>query len=84
MEKMISSDLGPQEKVEYLNMLSKFPNLFITLYVEIRGFHGEDLHTELKEGTQLVRQKLRKMAKEKMVALREEVDKLLKARGGYL
>ena len=79
VEKMLSLDLVPQEKVEYLNMLSRFPNLFITSYEEIRGFHGEDLHIELKDGAQPVRQKLRKMGKEQMAALREEEDKLLKA-----
>ena len=62
-----------------MKMLSKFPELFITLYEEIRGFKGEDLHIELREGAKLVRQRLRRMGQEQMAALKEEVDKLLKA-----
>ena len=60
-------------------MLSKFPELFITSYEEIRGFKGEDLHIELREGVKLVRQRLRRMGQEQMKALQEEVDKLLSA-----
>ena len=59
-------------------MLFKYPNLFITSYEEIRGFKGEDLHIEIKEGAKPVRQRLRRMGQEQMKALREEVDKLLK------
>ena len=60
-------------------MLSEFPELFITSYEEIRGFKGEDLHIELREGARPVRQRLRRMGQEQMAALKEEVDKLLKA-----
>ena len=60
-------------------MLSKFPELFITSYEEIRGLKGEDLHIELKEGAKPVRQRLRRMGQEQMAALKEEFDKLLKA-----
>ena len=76
---MLCPDLTSKEKEEYSAMLSQFPNLFITSYEEIRGFKGEDLHIELKDGAQPVRQKLRRMGAEQMQALREEVDKLLKA-----
>ena len=49
---------------KYVQMLSKFPNLFITSYEEIRGFKGEDVHIELKNGAKPIRQKLRRMGRE--------------------
>ena len=48
--KMLSIDLSTMEKEKYLYMLFKYPNLFITSYEEIRGFKGENLHIEIKEG----------------------------------
>ena len=48
--KMLSSDLSVMERNEYLEMLSGFPNLFITSYEEIRGFKGDSLCIELKDG----------------------------------
>ena len=77
--KMLSSDLSVMERNEYLEMLSGFPDLFITSYEEIRGFKGDSLRIELKDGMKPVRQRLRRMGQEQMQALREEVDKLLKA-----
>ena len=62
-----------------MKMLSRYPNLFITSYEEIRGFKREELCIELKDGVKLVRQRLRRMGQEQMMALKEEVDKLLKA-----
>ena len=62
-----------------MKMLSKFLELFITSYKEIKGFKGEHLHIELREGAKPVQQRLRRMGHEQMVALKEEVDKLLKA-----
>ena len=50
MAQMLSLDLLAMEKEQYLKMLSEFLELFITLYKEIRGFKGEDLHIELIEG----------------------------------
>ena len=60
-------------------MLSRYPNLFITSYEEIKGFKGEELRIELKDGVKPVHQILRRMGQEQMMALKEEVDKLLKA-----
>ena len=77
MVKMLSSDLTTMEKEQYLGMLSNFPELFITSYKEIRGFKGEDLHIELREGVKPMRQRLRRMSQEQMSALKEEVNKLL-------
>ena len=76
---MIISDLLVGEKEKFLKMLSGYPNLLITSYEEIRGFKGEELHIDLKDGVKLVRQTLRRMGQEQMMALKEEVDKLLKA-----
>ncbi|MCO5554111.1 hypothetical protein L7F22_007637 [Adiantum nelumboides] len=61
-------------------MLGKFPNSFITLNQEIRIFVGDPMKIELIEGAKPVRQKLRRMCKEQMNALKEGVDKLLNAR----
>lgn len=52
---VLSKDLIKREKEEYICMLSKFPNLFIAIYEEIRDFQREDLHIELKEWTKSVR-----------------------------
>ena len=79
MMKMLSQDLSFAEKDKYMEMLSSFPNLFITSYEEIRGFEGEALKIELKEGVKPVRKRLRRMGKEQIQALKEEVEKLLKA-----
>lgn len=79
IERMLSKDLTSGEVSKYLHMLSRFPNLFITSYEEIRGFKGEDLHIELREDAKPVRQKLRRMGREQMQALKEEVGKLLRA-----
>ena len=80
---MLCTDLSKMEMEKYVQMLSKFPNLFITSYEEIRGFKGEDVHIELKNGAKPVRQKLRRMGREQMQALQEEVNKLLKAGFNY-
>ncbi|MCO5578584.1 hypothetical protein L7F22_032428 [Adiantum nelumboides] len=109
IQDMLSLDLTQGERKEYLAMLDRFPNLFITSYQEIRGFFRDPVKIELIEGAkpvsksfyhliqdirgffrdrvkieliegaEPVRQKLRRMGKEQMNALKEEVDKLLKA-----
>ena len=62
--KMVSTNLSTMEREKYLGMLSKFPSLFITSYEEIRGFKGEDLHIELRDGAKPLRQRLRRMSQE--------------------
>ncbi|MCO5603301.1 hypothetical protein L7F22_057450 [Adiantum nelumboides] len=79
IQKMLSPDLTSHEKGVYLHMLQQFPNLFITSYEEIRVFKGEEINIPIKEGAQPVRQKLRRMGQVQLNALKEEVDKLLKA-----
>ena len=61
ISKMICMDLSVMEKERYLKMLSRYPDLFITSYEEIRGFKGEDLRIQLKEGARLVKQRIRTM-----------------------
>ena len=63
---------------KYIQMLSNFPNCFITSYEKIRGFKGEDVHIELKNGAKPIKQNLRRMGREQMQALQEEVNKWLK------
>ena len=48
MVQMLSPEFSAMEKEQYLKMIFEFPGLFITLYEEIRGFKGEDLHIELR------------------------------------
>ena len=36
--RMVSSDLSVEERQQYMHMLAKFPDLFITSYEEIIGF----------------------------------------------
>ena len=79
MKMIIGDILATKEKENYVHMLASFPDLLITSYEEIRGFKGEEMHIELKEGARAVRQRLRRMGQEQMIALKEEVDKLLKA-----
>ena len=77
MAKMLSPDLSTMEKEQYLGMLSEFPELFNMSYQEIKGFKGEDLHIEFREGVKLMWQRLRRMGQEQMATLKEEVDKVL-------
>ena len=79
IQNMLSTDLTSHEKGDYMRMLGQFPDLFITSYEEIRGFEGEEIHINLKEGAHPIRQKLRRMGQVQLDALKEEVEKLLKA-----
>ncbi|MCO5566805.1 hypothetical protein L7F22_020486 [Adiantum nelumboides] len=79
IQKMLCPDLTSHEKGEYLHMLQQFPNFFITSYEEIRGFKEEEFNMPIKEGAQPVCQKLRRMGQVQLNALKQEVDKLLKA-----
>ena len=58
----------------------KFPNLFIISHEEIRDFQYEPMHLELKEGSRPIFQKLRRINKDHLPVLKEELNKLLKAR----
>ena len=62
-----------------MEVIHKFPYLFITSYEEIRGFKCEPMPIELKEGVKPVFQKLRRINRELLPVLKEELVKLLKA-----
>ena len=66
MEKTLSIDLAKGQLEEYNDMLSQSSNLFITYYEEIRGFKGEDLRWELKDGVKPIKQKLCYMGREQV------------------
>ena len=51
----VLTGLSTKVMERYLKMLSRYPNLFITSYEEIRGFKGEDLRIHLKEGARPVK-----------------------------
>ena len=51
---MLNSTRKSEEKEKYMQVINKFPNLFITSHEEIRGFQCEPMHIELKEGNRPV------------------------------
>ena len=61
LQAMLNPSLKPVEKEEYMEIIHKFPDLFITSYEGIRGFKCEPMPIELKEGVKLVFQKLRRI-----------------------
>lgn len=75
---MLNPSLEEVEKEEYLRFIHQYLNMFITSYEEIRGCRCESIHTEEKEGSKLVFQKLRRIQRELLLVLREELNKLLK------
>ena len=79
LQAMLNPSLKPVEKEEYMEVIHKFPDLFITSYEEIRGFKCEPMPIELKEGVKPVFQKLRRINRELLPVLKEELTKLLKA-----
>ena len=79
LRKMLSTDLTADEEEEYLTMLKKYPNLFITDYSQIIGVTAIEHRIELKPGTKPVTQVLRRMGVVQKDALLAEVNKLLRA-----
>ena len=82
-EKMISKDLKGQERQQFINLISEFPNLFISDYAHIRGVDVIQHHINLKEGTTPVAQKLRRLGHVQKEALLKEVKALLRAQFIY-
>ena len=58
---MISKDLKGQERQQFINLISEFPNYFISDYSHVRGVDVIQHHINLKHGTILVAQKLRRL-----------------------
>ena len=81
--KIIAKDLTEEEEREYLTMLKKYPNLFITDYSQIIGVTAIEHRIELVPRTKPVAQKLRRMGVVQRDALLAEVNKLLQARFIY-
>ena len=62
-EKMISKYLKEQERQQFINLISKFPILFISDYSHIRGVGVIQHNTNLKEGIIPCRNGVRKQYK---------------------
>ncbi|MCO5591661.1 hypothetical protein L7F22_045652 [Adiantum nelumboides] len=76
---MLSKNLTQEERVEYKQMLQKFPNLFVKDYINVRGVDIVQHQIELKPENQPRAQKLRRLGVVKEEALLKEVRKLLLA-----
>ncbi|MCO5591571.1 hypothetical protein L7F22_045558 [Adiantum nelumboides] len=79
IEGMLSKNLTQEERVEYKQMLQKFPNLFVKEYINVRGVDIVQHQIELKPESQPRAQKLRRLGVVKEEALLKEVRKLLSA-----
>ncbi|MCO5567404.1 hypothetical protein L7F22_021094 [Adiantum nelumboides] len=79
IEGMLSKTLTQEERVEYKQMLQKFPNLFVKDYINVRGVDIVQHQIELKPESQPQAQKLRRLGVVKEEALLKEVRKLLSA-----
>ncbi|MCO5586505.1 hypothetical protein L7F22_040445 [Adiantum nelumboides] len=79
IEGMLSKNLTQEERVEYKQMLQKFPNLFVKEYINVRGVDIVQHQIELKPESQPRAQKLRRLGVVKEKALLKEVRKLLSA-----
>ncbi|MCO5610553.1 hypothetical protein L7F22_064792 [Adiantum nelumboides] len=79
IEGMLSETLTQGERVEYNQMLQKFPNLFVKDYINVRGVDIVQHQIELKPESQPRAQKLRRLGVVKEEALLKEVKKLLSA-----
>ncbi|MCO5599976.1 hypothetical protein L7F22_054083 [Adiantum nelumboides] len=77
IEGMLSKNLTQEERVEYKQMLQKFPNLFVKDYINVRGVDIVQHQIELKPESQSRAQKLRRLGVVKEEALLKEVRKLL-------
>ncbi|MCO5569095.1 hypothetical protein L7F22_022802 [Adiantum nelumboides] len=79
IEGMLSKTLTQEERVEYKQMLQKFPNLFVKDYINVRGVDIVQHQIEIKPESQPRAQKLRRLGVVKEEALLKEVRKLLSA-----
>ncbi|MCO5567827.1 hypothetical protein L7F22_021523 [Adiantum nelumboides] len=79
IEGMLSKNLTQEERMEYKQMLQKFPNLFVKDYINVRGVDIVQHQIELKPESQPRAQKLRRLGVVKEEALLKEVRKLLLA-----
>ena len=78
-EKMISKDIQGEDRQRFVSLLSEFPRLFINDYSQIRGVDVIKHQIKLKEGSEPVAQKLRRLGTVQKEALLKEVKALLRA-----
>ncbi|MCO5577349.1 hypothetical protein L7F22_031178 [Adiantum nelumboides] len=84
IEGMLSKNLTQEEKVEYKQMLQKFPNLFVKEYINVRGVDIVQHQIELKLESQPRAQKLRRLDVVKEEALlKEKVEEGLQRLNGF-
>ncbi|MCO5614953.1 hypothetical protein L7F22_069239 [Adiantum nelumboides] len=76
---MLSKGLTKEEEKDYINMFKRYPNLFITDYLMIKGVDVIQHHIDLKPKGKPVAQKLRRLGVVQQEALLTEVNKFLKA-----
>ncbi|MCO5610893.1 hypothetical protein L7F22_065136 [Adiantum nelumboides] len=76
---MLAKDLTKEEEEDYINMIKRYPHLFITDYSMIKGVDVIQHHIDLKPDAKPVAQKLRRLGVVQQEALLSEVNKLLKA-----
>ena len=74
---MISKDIQGEERQRFVSLLSEFPRLFINDYSQIRGVDVIKHQIKLKEGSEPVAQKLRRLGTVQKEALLKEVKALL-------
>ena len=71
---MLASELISEERAEYIAMLKKYPNMFITDYSQIKGVTVIEHKIELRPEAMPVAQKLRRMGVIQRDALLAEVN----------
>ena len=77
---MLSNDLSPEEKDEFLEMFKDFPNLFATSYHDLRYVTAIKYQIDLKPDAKLMVQRYRCLGLVQTDALRLEITKLVDAR----
>ena len=71
---MLAIDLTNEERAEYIAMLKRYPNMFITDYLQIKGVTVIEHKIELRPEAKPVAQKLRRMGVIQRDALLAEVN----------
>ncbi|MCO5583193.1 hypothetical protein L7F22_037101 [Adiantum nelumboides] len=79
LRKMLAKDLTKEEEKDYINMIKRYPHLFIIDYSMIKGVDVIQHHIDLKPDAKPIAQKLRRLGVVQQEALFTEVNTLLKA-----
>ncbi|MCO5602428.1 hypothetical protein L7F22_056560 [Adiantum nelumboides] len=75
LRKMLSKDLTKEEEEDYINMFKRYPHLFITNYLMIKGVDAIQHHIGLKPDAKTIAQKLRRLGVVQQEALLTENGK---------